>query len=114
MNIFLEVAPGVALVWVSMAAAIPARLMLRASGRGRARSAIAYLSGFFVGIGTSVLLCLLLGTVVPDEAPRIETAGLIGALLGPLLGMARAKWLGPIRRKPSRAAKSADHSLYAG
>jgi hypothetical protein len=106
MNKIFEVMPGVVLVWVCVAAAIPPYRILLASRRGRARSAIAYLSGFFIGIGTTMLLFALIG-VMAEDAPQIGAIGLLGSLLGPLFGMARAKWLRATRRRPRHSLRSA-------
>jgi hypothetical protein len=105
MNKFFEVMPGVVLVWVCVAAAIPAYRILLVSSRGRARSAIAYLSGLFTGIGTTMLLFMLIG-VMAEDAPQIGGIGLLGALFGPLLGMARAKWLRATRRRSRHSLRS--------
>ena len=105
MNKLFEVMPGVVLVWVCVAAAIPAHRILLTSARGRARSAIAYLSGFFTGIGTTVLLFMLIG-VMAEDAPQIGGIGLLSALVGPLLGMARAKWLRATRRRSRPGLRS--------
>jgi hypothetical protein len=105
MNKLFEVMPGVVLVWVCVAAAIPAYRILLISSRGRARSAIAYLIGFFTGIGTTMLLFMLIG-VMAEDAPQIGSVGLLGALIGPLLGMARAKWLRATRRRSRDGLRS--------
>jgi hypothetical protein len=105
MNKLFEVMPGVVLVWVCVAAAIPAYRILLTSSRGRARSAIAYLSGFFTGIGTTMLLFMLIG-VMAEDAPQIGGVGLLGALLGPLCGMVRAKWLRAARRRSRHGLRS--------
>ena len=105
MNNLFEVMPGVVLVWVCVAAAIPAFRILLTSSRGRARSAIAYLSGFFTGIGTTVLLFMLIG-VMAEDAPQIGGIGLLSALVGPLLGMARAKWRRATRRRSRPGLRS--------
>jgi hypothetical protein len=106
MNKLLEVMPGVVLVWVCVAAAIPPYRILLTSTRGRARSAIAYLGGFFTGVGTTMLLFALIG-VMAEDAPQIGAIGLLGSLFGPLFGMARAKWQRATRRRSRHSLRSA-------
>ena len=95
---FISVVPGVVLVCVMGAAAAPAYVTLRASRRGRARSAVAYLSGFFVGIATTVLVFVLLRAAVTEGVPQIGHIGLVASFWGPFFGMGRAKWQRPHRR----------------
>jgi hypothetical protein len=86
----VDVLPGVTLIIVGALAALPAYKILRRHRRGRACSAIGYLSGFALGVWTTVLLSLIVGAV--------EEPGLVGAFFGPFAGIARAKWERPQRR----------------
>jgi hypothetical protein len=85
-----DILPGVALILVGALSALPAHRIVRHQRRGRARSAIGYLSGFALGLSMSVLLSLKAGA--PEEP------GLLAAFFGPFVGMARAKWQRPQRR----------------
>jgi hypothetical protein len=92
-----DVFPGIALVLIGVASALPARSIVRHQRRGRARSAIGYLSGFALGLSVYILLSLIVGTVGEH--------GLLAAFLGPFIGMAHAKWKRP-RRRPRRLVAS--------
>lgn len=77
--------------------AIPTYYVLRRTDEGRARSAIAYLSGFAVGL---VALALL-----PTRDVVLSQSALLAAFLGPFLGMARARSMRQ-RRGRSRARQA--------
>jgi hypothetical protein len=97
-----DVLPGVTLIFVGALSALPAHRIVRRQRPGRARSAIGYLSGFALGLSTSVLLGLIVGAA--------KETGLLAAFFGPFIGMARAKWERPIRRprssKPRRSRRN--------
>jgi hypothetical protein len=101
-----EVAPGLALCIAGLLAAYVPYTLLRQYGRGRARSAVAYLAGLAAGLGLTVALALVLQAMVPPGV--IVEAGLAGAFFGPFAGMARAKWEGP---PPRRARRSTGRGL---
>jgi hypothetical protein len=70
---------------VSTLAAVPAYYLLRRTDEGRARSAIAYLLGFIVGIVATALLPLA-------DSAAVQ-AGLLAAFTGPFLGITRAGYM---------------------
>lgn len=88
-----DLLPGLLLAAVAALAALPPYLALRESGRGRARSAIGYLSGFGAGLAATIAALGMLSRDLPADA--IVAAGLLGAFFGPFLGMLR----GTHRRK---------------
>jgi hypothetical protein len=96
-GLLIDVSPGVSLALVAVLSAGVAYGLLRQRRRGRARSAIAYLSGLAVGLSATVLLGLLLRSHA--DMAGICRAGFAGAFFGPFAGMLRAKWEGPARRK---------------
>jgi|SRR6185295_7859820 hypothetical protein len=93
-----EVVPGLILVASAFGAALPAFRVMRQSTGGRARSAMAWISGFLVGLMAATLLCVTLGNAADAGSP-VAAGGLLGAFLGPFIGVARAKWLGPVKKK---------------
>ena len=97
MDIFDEAVPGIALVWVTVMAAIPAYVIAVQSRRGRARTAVAYLAGFGAGLAMTLALEIVVGSFRPGSPP-VAHLGLLGAFVGPFLGIARAAWLRPVRR----------------
>jgi len=97
MDIFDEAVPGIALVCVTVMAAIPAYVIAVQSRRGRARTAVAYLSGFAAGLAMTLALGAVVGSFRVD-IPPIAQLGFLGAFVGPFLGVARAVWLRPPRR----------------
>ena len=102
MDTFDEAIPGVALVWVALMAAIPAHVIVAQSRRGRARTAIAYLSGF----GAGLTMTLVFGVIVAsfrEDSPEVVPLAIFGAFVGPFIGIARAAWLRPARRSSRNA-----------
>jgi predicted lysophospholipase L1 biosynthesis ABC-type transport system permease subunit len=97
-----EVFPGVALSLVGFVAAVPPYVLLRQSDRGRARSAISYLCGLAAGLAVTACLATLSQTFA--DADAITAAGLLSSFLFPFVGMARAKWDGPRKKKSRRPA----------
>lgn len=101
-----DASPGVTLILVGFLAAMPPYVLLRPSGRGRARSAIAYLSGLATGLVATVLMAGMLLAFVDlafVDTDAIAVAGLFSSFFCPFVGMARAKWDRP-PKKPRRAA----------
>jgi hypothetical protein len=96
-------APGVTLSIVGFVAAASACMLVRQSGRGRARTAIAYLCGLSSGLLTTMLFSRLFGWFV--EADAIVEPGVFSSFFFPFLGIARAKWQRP-RKQARRAAIS--------
>jgi hypothetical protein len=95
-----DTAPGLALVAIALAAAIPPYLITSHSTRGRARSAIGYLLGLGAGLIATVLLAAVAGAGTDIEAMAL--AGLAAAFFAPFAGLARGKWQArrrPVRRK---------------
>jgi len=94
-----DVSPGVALMLVGFLAALSSYLILRGPGHGRARSAIAYLSGLGAGVAVTGVLAIAIHSAANVDG--ILQAGLFSSFFCPFLGMARATWDGS-RRKPRR------------
>jgi hypothetical protein len=101
-SLIVTFAPGLTLVVATAFAALAAFSLLRQSRRGRARSAIAYLSGLLSGIAVTGVLAVTIGTIPDDNGPVIA-GGLLGAFFGPFAGMLRAVWHQPARRQPRDA-----------
>jgi hypothetical protein len=95
----VETSPGLTLALVAFLAALPPYSVLRQRGRGRARSAVAYLLGLAAGLASTVVLALLLEHFADPSV--IIGAGLTAAFFAPFVGMARAKWERP--RRPRRS-----------
>jgi len=85
------IAPGVTLVLVAVMAALPPHGIMRRSRRGRARSAIAYLSGLVVGLITTTVLSAVLGSFVDDNRALVS-AGVLASFFAPFAGAAKALW----------------------
>jgi hypothetical protein len=97
MDAFRETFPGIALVWITVMAALPAAKIVGRSRHGRARAAVAYLAGFGAGLVMTFALAGIVASMSEDSA-ELGTLGLLGSFLGPFLGMGRASW----RRSPRR------------
>jgi hypothetical protein len=109
-SLVVDTAPGVALLLIGLIAAAPAYALVRQSQRGRARSAIAYLTGFLSGLlATTVLLQLGNVLVEPDA---IAGPGLFSSFFCPFLGIARAKWQGP-RKRSQRGVRAGERAAHA-
>jgi hypothetical protein len=93
-----DVVPGLVLVAASYLAALPAFRIVRQSSRGRARGAIAWMSGFFMGVIATMLLSVTIGAIANPNA-AVSAGGLLGSFLGPFVGITYGKWLGPLRKK---------------
>ena len=83
-------------VFVGLIAALPAYSFTHQSRRGRARSAIAYLSGLAAGIVAAVVLFQVLQTLTLSMT--FGEATLAGSFFGPFVGSDPGS-LGAIRRK---------------
>jgi uncharacterized protein YqgC (DUF456 family) len=84
-------------VVIATLSATPTYYVLRRTGEGRARSAIAYLIGLAVGIAAAALL-------PHADSPTLES-GLLAAFVGPFVGMARAGYMRR-RRERDKARKA--------
>jgi len=94
-----DLMPAVVFWLVAVLAAVPAFSVVRQARRGRARSAIAYLAGFFLGLAASVGLALTATQITPDAS--LFNAGVTAAFLGPFTGIVHAK----LRRSARRRTK---------
>lgn len=101
-NMMLDLAPVATVALVALLAAWPAHAILRQAKRGRARSAIAYLMGFFAGLATTMGLASVLGSQATEDAP-VVLAGVLASFVGPFVGMVHAKLREPVRRRTRRA-----------
>lgn len=79
-------------------AAIPAYYFLRRTDEGRARGAIAYLSGFLFGFAAFLLL--------PTRDVVLSQSALLAAFVGPFVGMSRARYM-RLRRERGKARRRA-------
>jgi drug/metabolite transporter (DMT)-like permease len=95
-----DLMPALAVAVVALASGWPAYATLRRTRRGRARSAIAYLLGFFAGIGATILLTAMANSA--STATAIAAAGMLTAFVAPFAGLVHAKLRGPIRRRTQR------------
>jgi threonine/homoserine/homoserine lactone efflux protein len=96
-----DLVPAVTFWLVAVLAAVPAFSVVRQGRRGRARSAIAYLAGFFLGLAATVgLVALAAASVITTEASFFN-AGITAAFLGPFTGIVHAK----LRRSARRRTK---------
>jgi hypothetical protein len=93
-----DVAPGLTAVSAALLAAFLPYLIMYQSRRGRARSAIAYILGFFAGLAATALLTGTIGQQVPDNA-SIVSAGVLASFFAPFAGMLRARLKRPPRRQ---------------
>jgi len=93
-----EVVPGLVLVASAFLAALPAFRVVRKPTRGRARSAMAWVLGFVVGVFATMLFSITIGDVANSDAP-VAGSGLLGAFFGPFIGILHGKWCGPIKRR---------------
>jgi hypothetical protein len=106
-NLLMDIAPGLTIVSVALLAALPPHLLMYPSRRGRARSAIAYLLGFFAGVAATILIAGTIGARVPDNT-AIIAPGMLAAFFAPFGGMLRAR----LRRPPRRQARG--HAFERG
>jgi hypothetical protein len=94
-----DLLPAVAFWLVAVLAAVPAFSIVRQGRRGRARSAIAYLAGFFLGLAATVGLALAAASLTTSDA-SVFNAGVTAAFLGPFTGIVHAKLRRSARRRP--------------
>ena len=94
-----DFAPVAVVALVAVIAALPAYITLRRAKRGRARSAVAYLMGFFAGLLATAALAAALQPFAAEATP-VAVVGMIASFVGPFVGMAHAKLREPVRRKP--------------
>jgi hypothetical protein len=92
-----EVVPGLVLVATTFTAALPAFRVVRQATRGRARSAMAWIFGFLVGVVATMLFSVTIGNV--DSDAPVAGSGLLGAFFGPFVGIVHGKWLGPMKKR---------------
>ena len=92
-----ETSPGVVLVVAAVLASVASYSLLRHASRGRARSALSYLCGMATGL-VATTSCMMILHPYADPAIMIGP-GILGAFFGPFLGMLRAKWEGPPKRR---------------
>ena len=79
---------------IATLAATPTYYLLRRTNKGSARHSISYLLGCTVGITAACFL--------PSTDLRILRAALLGAFIGPCLGMARAGYMRLRRERNKR------------
>jgi hypothetical protein len=99
----VEISPGLTLSLVAFLAAASAYRLLRKSGRGRAQSAVAYLTGLISGLALTIVLATLFKPIV--RTTMVAEAGLFSAFFAPFAGMLLAKWERPVRRNRSNARR---------
>lgn len=92
-----ETSPGLVLAVAAVLASVASYGLLRHAGRGRARSALSYLCGLAAGLAATTS-CMALLQPYADPAVLFGP-GVLGAFFGPFLGMLRAKWEGPPKRR---------------
>jgi hypothetical protein len=96
-SFLVDVLPGVVLLMSGYAAALPAFRIVRQSSRGRARTALAWICGFATGLLTMLLFSLALP--LPHAAGSVSAKGIVGAFVGPFVGILYGRWLGPEKKK---------------
>jgi hypothetical protein len=98
-SLVAETPPGLALVAATVLAGLAPYALMKATRRGRARTSLAYLLGLAVGLLVTVFLAAIVSPY--RDAGSIIGPGLLGAFFGPFIGMLRAKWEGPARKRRS-------------
>ena len=106
-GLLVDVAPGLTIVSAALLAALPPYLLMHQSRRGRARSAISYILGFFAGLAITALMIRIAGPLGADTSALLG-AGVLAAFFAPFVGMLRAR----LRRAPRRQARS--HAFARG
>lgn len=102
-NAVIDATPAVTVAIAAIAAAWPAYATLRRAKPGRARSAIAYLLGFFSGLAATAAMAVFAEDITPQPA-TVATAGLLASFVAPFIGLVHAKLRGPQRRQRQRFA----------
>jgi hypothetical protein len=92
-----DAVPGLVLVLVLAMAAIPAERIVSSSRRGRARTAVAYLTGFGAGLATTFAVGVVAS--LRDDAYPIGGLGILGSFVGPFVGVGSAWFYRPTRRR---------------
>jgi hypothetical protein len=92
-----ETSPGLALVVATVLAGLASYSLLKHGSRGRARSALSYLCGLVLGLLATVVITMALSPYADPAA--VVGPGVLGAFFGPFIGMLRAKWEGPPKRR---------------
>jgi hypothetical protein len=92
-----EASPGLVLVVAAVLASVASHSLLRHATRGRARSALSYLCGLAAGLAAT-MLCIVFLRPYADPAIMLGP-GILGSFFGPFIGMLRAKWEGPPKRR---------------
>src|SRR5436309_15719185 len=82
---------------VGVTAALPAFALMHRWRRGRVRSAVAYLSGFALGICSAAVLFQMLQALGVNMA--FASAALAGAFFGPFAGLMWGVWVRSGRKK---------------
>jgi hypothetical protein len=100
-HMFVVDASALLVVTVGTIAALPAYYFTRRSGRGRARSAITYLSGLAGGVLAAVVLFQVLQALTLNFT--FAGASLMGAFFGPFAGLLWGVWVRTGRKKRHRA-----------
>jgi|SRR6478672_8412132 hypothetical protein len=95
-----DVSPLLAFI-VGVTAAVPAFALTHRSRRGRVRSAVAYLSGFALGMCSAAVLFQML-QVLAVTMP-FGSAALAGAFFGPFAGLMWGAWIRSGRKKNRRS-----------
>jgi threonine/homoserine/homoserine lactone efflux protein len=93
-----DLLPAMAFWLVALLAAGPAFAIMRQGRRGRARSAIAYLAGCFLGLALTVGLSFAAAALMAADCPLFN-AGVTAAFLGPFTGLVHAKLRRGARRR---------------
>jgi len=92
-----ETSPGLVLAVAAVLASVASYSLLRHGSRGRARSALSYLCGLAAGLAATTS-CMAFLQPYADPAVMLGP-GVLGSFFGPFVGMLRAKWEGPPKRR---------------
>jgi hypothetical protein len=93
-----DVLPGLTLIVTAYTAALVTFRVVRQTSRGRARSALAWIAGFGMGLLTQLLFSIA-GQAASNFDGSVFGEGLLGAFIGPFIGMVHGKWAAPVRKK---------------
>ena len=95
----VEVLPGVVLIASGYCAAFAAFRIMRKSSRGRARSALAWVWGFAMGLLATLLLSI---AAAARPGASVSAQGFLGAFVGPFIGILYGKWVRAEKKKRRR------------
>jgi hypothetical protein len=98
-NLLVDVAPGLTIVSAALLAAFPPYRLMQQSRHGRARSAIAYILGFFAGLAATAIIARVSRPLGVDSS-TIVGCGVLASFFAPFAGMLRARLRRPPRRQP--------------